>query len=33
MEIIESDESDYEVDFSGDISSAAETGKYDVTCC
>jgi len=28
MEIIESDESDYEVDFSGDRSSEAETGVY-----
>ena len=28
MEIIESDESDYEVDFSGDRSDAAESGKY-----
>ena len=28
MEIIESDESDYEVDFSGDRSDAAETGTY-----
>jgi len=28
MEIIESDESDYEVDFSGDRSDATETGMY-----